>query len=136
MNCRRGLGFKLPRRCHDPSSSLILHPRGWRESSQFHLYLKLSSRRGYLAPLKCKKTFKQPAPGLCPGPTGKVYSAPPDPITGGRGWLLPPQELHPAPAFQASSFDISGLTADPKFIFHNSNPDFHCSFHRMSNVSA
>jgi len=65
-----------------PSSPLVLHP-GCSAGTLPVTYLKLSFRRGHLAPLKCTKTFQRP--GLHSDPAGRAYNAPPDPLTGGEG---------------------------------------------------
>jgi len=40
--------------------------------------------------------------GSAPDPTGRAYSAPPDPVAGGEGLAAHPQEPYPASALRAS----------------------------------
>jgi len=60
-----------------------------------------------------KKTLRRP--GLRPDPAEGVYSAPANPLVGGRGWLSPPQEPHlPAlsPSGLASPTPHSKISSD------------------------
>jgi len=82
---------------------------GWRELSQFLLYLILSSG-GYLAHIKCKKIFQQP--GLCPA--GSLRRSPRLPNwCGGADCPLPKNVSRPFTFTPLASGGPSGLADDP-----------------------